>query len=200
MVTVVRGCWIEEGGLTEGEFRPAEAHLDRLGLSKGGRGIPSLLLPSYSPCSPSSPPRSLNLTFATNATLPEPPLGPASVCLTNHPSHPPLAWRNPRVSVTHTCIRAFTCHVRVWRGVTMATHPHHGGETPLAGAGSRPIVAHPCLCLCIGVHVSTYVSASPRNEGWTRERLLSSVQCPSMLVSCFFLINRREGFFLFSFQ
>lgn len=113
---------------------------------------------------PPPPPRSLNLTFATNATLPEPPLGPASVCLTNHPSHPPLAWRNPRVSVTRTCIRAFTCHVRVWRGVTMATHPHHGGETPLAGAGSRPIVAHPCLCLCIGVHVSTYVSASPRNR------------------------------------
>lgn len=32
----------EEGevGRAEGEFRPAEAHLDRLGLSKGGRGIP----------------------------------------------------------------------------------------------------------------------------------------------------------------
>ncbi|KYN42947.1 hypothetical protein ALC56_02751 [Trachymyrmex septentrionalis] len=34
------------GGPTEGEFRPAEAHLDRLGLSKGGRGIP---LPSLPP-------------------------------------------------------------------------------------------------------------------------------------------------------
>lgn len=41
--------WVENGWLavavrgngrpTEGEFRPAEAHLDRLGLSKGGRGI-----------------------------------------------------------------------------------------------------------------------------------------------------------------
>lgn len=39
MAVVVRGR------PTEGEFRPAEAHLDRLGLSKGGRGIPPFLLP-----------------------------------------------------------------------------------------------------------------------------------------------------------
>lgn len=36
--------WFGGGGSTEGEFRPAEAHLDRLGLSKGGRGIPLPLL------------------------------------------------------------------------------------------------------------------------------------------------------------
>lgn len=142
---------------------------------------------SSSPSSPTPPPLFSPLTFATNATLPaDPPspssLGPASVCLTNHPSHPPLAWRNPRVSVTRTCIRAFTCHVRVWRGVTMATHPHHGGETPLAGAGSRPIVAHPCLCLCIGIYVSTYAIPPPLHETGVDERtLLSPAQCPSAL-------------------
>lgn len=38
--------WIRGGGPTEGEFRPAEAHLDRLGLSKGGRGIPLPPLPT----------------------------------------------------------------------------------------------------------------------------------------------------------
>lgn len=50
-----RGRWklggsqrrIGAGGPTEGEFRPAEAYLDRLGLSKGGRGIP--LLPPLAP-------------------------------------------------------------------------------------------------------------------------------------------------------
>lgn len=152
---------------------------------------------SPTPPPPCSPPRSLNLTFATNATLPaDPPslspLGPASVCLTNHPSHPPLAWRNPRVSVTRTCIRAFTCHVRVWREVTMATHPHHGGETPLAGAGSRPIVAHPCLCLCIGIHVSTYAIPLPTEQGWTRERCFLQSSVHPLCRSCFLLFNQSS--------
>lgn len=128
MVTVVRGR--SEGGLTEGEFRPAEAHLDRLGLSKGRRGILSLpLLPARPhlrhPTSPASAHRAELQPLAT-----------------------PVEARGNPESEHHACM--CTClyvHVRVWRGVAMVTHLRHGGEAPLAGAGSRPIAPHPCVCL-----------------------------------------------------
>lgn len=62
-----------EKGETEGEFRPAEAHLDRLGLSKGGREVSPP--PSFSP--PFSRGRLPILPHGTLFLRPPPPPLPA---------------------------------------------------------------------------------------------------------------------------
>lgn len=92
-------------GLREGEFRPAEAHLDRLGLSKGGRGIP--------------PPLPLSLP-AADLILPRGTLFPRP------PPPPRFALESAqRERRTCTCIRDST-RAYMWHGEGLLWRPTLG--------------------------------------------------------------------------
>lgn len=116
----------EEGevGRAEGEFRPAEAHLDRLGLSKGGRGIPPL---------PRIPPVAVLILPHGTLFLRRPPPIPR---LTHESAQ--REWR------TYTCIRDST-RAYMWHGEGLLWRPTLGTgvKRHWPARGPRPILPPP---------------------------------------------------------
>lgn len=143
------GGWqrrIGGGGPTEGEFRPAKAHLDRLGLSKGGRGIPLL-----SPALPSVAVLNLPVVLSSFVLLLHPPPSPtAHSSLSKAPNA-----SGARVHVYVTLPRAYMWHGEglLWRPTLGTGVKRHWPARGLDRTYLPYVCVNGCVRACAHVHV-----------------------------------------------